>query len=1780
MPGFSAQASAATRTISDAGGNWDSPASWAEGAVPTAADDVVASATSGSLTINVAAACRSIDLSSYPNSSTLTHNAFILSVGDATGGMLNFSGAWTYTTVGDTSAITFASTSNNGGSGWPVTTGGKVFGHTTFNGPGGKWVLQDDLTLRSPTAILELFKGSLDVSNRTITTGYFKSFSWQTRTLTSTNSVFNVFYTGYSAGWYITPNAATHDFSTTSVNVTAGTSFAGAGYTYKNVTITGLQTSASWPTVVYGANTFTNFTVNGAANVRGYLTFDANQTISGTLTLHGDSPTNRILVMSRVGGTAMTLTASNVSVANANFQDITGAGTGNWDLSAVTGLSGDCGGNSGIIFTASATQIWQNPNGGSWSTAANWTSRVPLPQDDVVMGTAFNAGKTVQVDMPDIGRNIDWSGATNPPAWGGVMASAMIHGSLTLIPGMTVGNFISFQFVGRAASTFTTAGIGLTGGNLSIYMVGGTLTLQDDITLTAGGITLGIGHLDTNNKNVTATSFGSSGSYPRTLTMGSGTWTLTGTGTVWDTTTSTNLTFNANSSTIAITNSSASAKTFAGGGLAYNNLTIAGGGTGAVIFTGSNTFNNVTIGSPKTVTFTSGTTQTILGNLTALGSAGNLITLNSSTPGSIATLAMASGRVNASYLSIMDVSVSGGAVWYAGANSSYAGGNIGTGWIFTSAPVFYSVGQSAADLKVAATLTIAAGIGTFSAAQTGNIGVGDRVTYGQIDITAFADQGGGLTRITTSGDHGFQRYDYVNISGTTSYNGTYQISNVATATSLDIVKAYMAEAGGTTKYVANIAQISGKISQTVWSLITPRGGTPSARVSAVTVNSIRHEYTSLSAAVGGAKDANHLNSSDLIAANLVLNIPCYYDTGADTTAVTVSGYTTGASNYIKIYTPYNTATETNNSQRHLGTWDNTKYRLEKTNSDLVVTTVNYVRYEGLQLKLTANNGTNYAGFSIGATSDSVVTDIRITANIIQGILTSTGQRSAVQTWRPSGFSVNVVKVHNNIIYGFDNVSYSSAVRVRYATYFVYNNTIKNCYWGILQEAGTVTAKNNIIQNTVDGFNGTFAGTSNYNISDLAADAPGANSKNSTTVAFVDAVNKDFHLAESDSAARDAGTNLSADANLAFNTDIDGQTRPIGAAWDIGADEASLSTPPISAITVPANAAIINLASPAPYTISGSATDNVAVTGIEVSTDNGGSWNAATCSGCPGASVTWTYSWTVPADASYTIRSRATDSLANLESPAAGNTVIVDRTSPTISSSTPANLATGVARNSSVTINWAENIDCSTVNTATITISGGGWTLSSCSGSQAVFDTSGQFGVTSYTVTVSTAVMDIHANAMTAPYVFSYTTVTPAAVYYSVGQSAADLKTGSPTVTISGGAAVFSVAQTGNIGVGDRVTYNTSNIAYIAAKSGADQKHWRLVTATGGVPPDIAGSTVVSIRHEYMSLSAAVGGAKDASHLNSSDLRATNTILNIPCYYDTGADTAAVIVTGYTTGASNYIKIYTPYNTATEANNSQRHQGKWNDTKYNLKYTTTPGVSNVLAIAISNVRVDGLQIKGTAGSGIGLVAIKVESSVANNTTSISNCIVSGVSSTSQNEGIWVYSSIKAWNNIIYGFNLNSGSGIRFSVSTANISYISNVTIYDCVYGLNNTWVGAPLAKNVITQNCTDGFNGAINAGSNYNISNKPADASGANSKNATTVTFVDAANKDFHLSNSDTAARGSGINLSADPNLPFSTDIDGQPRPTGAWDIGADQVFGALKIKGNVKVNGGVRIKKY
>lgn len=101
----------------------------------------------------------------------------------------------------------------------------------------------------------------------------------------------------------------------------------------------------------------------------------------------------------------------------------------------------------------------------------------------------------------------------------------------------------------------------------------------------------------------------------------------------------------------------------------------------------------------------------------------------------------------------------------------------------------------------------------------------------------------------------------------------------------------------------------------------------------------------------------------------------------------------------------------------------------------------------------------------------------------------------------------------------------------------------------------------------------------------------------------------------------------------------------------------------------------------------------------------------------------------------------------------------DTTPPSVSSTDPANGAV-VAANSDVRINWSESIDCSTVTTTSITSTSPGWTRKSCSGSQAVFTTSGQANSTQYSVTVTTNVSDAAGNKMSTNYTFSYSTSGP------------------------------------------------------------------------------------------------------------------------------------------------------------------------------------------------------------------------------------------------------------------------------------------------------------------------------------------------------------------------------------------------------------------------------------
>jgi hypothetical protein len=103
----------------------------------------------------------------------------------------------------------------------------------------------------------------------------------------------------------------------------------------------------------------------------------------------------------------------------------------------------------------------------------------------------------------------------------------------------------------------------------------------------------------------------------------------------------------------------------------------------------------LTQGSTRAFTVTNGTVQLKNGVTSTVGafatSGTNQKFLQSTTPGSQATLSQASGTVNASYLTIKDINATGGATWNAlWSNNNVDLGN-NTGWVFGDQPIINAV---------------------------------------------------------------------------------------------------------------------------------------------------------------------------------------------------------------------------------------------------------------------------------------------------------------------------------------------------------------------------------------------------------------------------------------------------------------------------------------------------------------------------------------------------------------------------------------------------------------------------------------------------------------------------------------------------------------------------------------------------------------------------------------------------------------------------------------------------------------------------------------------------------------------------------------------------------------------------------------------------------------------------------------------------------------------------------------------------------------------------------
>lgn len=601
----------ATITASATGGNSNATGAWVGGVVPGASDDVILAATSGPITFNANFACRSFDASAY--TSTLTHNAAItVTIGTTTvnGSLALALGSGMTYVLGSatTSVLAFSSTSTTQGQ---ITAAGKTLPAVSFTGSAtqGSWLLVDGFTVGTST-IVTFNSGILNTNGQTCSWGTFTNSGGTARTLTLGASSISITNSAGANGWNCGSGASgcTLNAGTSTITIVNGATFSPGefsttvGLTYYNVV---WSTPGTWQVAQHQPITANNITVNATATKTSALGFQfiganhAAVTVAGTLTLTGNSTINRLLLQTSSVGTAVTITAAATSITNVDFIDVTGAGA----ASPFTGTSlGDGQGNTGITFDAQTTQTWTGNTAGNWSDATKWTSRVPLPQDTA----AFNAltSATVVCDMPRLCANIDCTGST-----GGSLTmpsqTGVFYGNITWAAGVTWGMNQRPSLAGRGSQTITTHGQVI--GTLAILAVTGTYQQQDNFTTNGSGTAVQVttGTWDANNFNW----LGINGGFTvqgGTVLMGSGTWAIdTGSfSTGWAVTSGTVV---AGTSTIVLAGTLA--QTFAGGGKTYNNVTVNSQAT--VTFSGSNTFNVLTVQPGAGAVLTAGTTQTV-----------------------------------------------------------------------------------------------------------------------------------------------------------------------------------------------------------------------------------------------------------------------------------------------------------------------------------------------------------------------------------------------------------------------------------------------------------------------------------------------------------------------------------------------------------------------------------------------------------------------------------------------------------------------------------------------------------------------------------------------------------------------------------------------------------------------------------------------------------------------------------------------------------------------------------------------------------------------------------------------------------------------------------------------------------------------------------------------------------------------------------------------------------------------------------------------------------------
>ncbi|TLM65616.1 MAG: hypothetical protein FDZ69_09265 [Deltaproteobacteria bacterium] len=341
-------------------------------------------------------------------------------------------------------------------------------------------------------------------------------------------------------------------------------------------------------------------------------------------------------------------------------------------------------------------------------------------------------------------------------------------------------------------------------------------------------------------------------------------------------------------------------------------------------------------------------------------------------------------------------------------------------------------------------------------------------------------------------------------------------------------------------------------------------------------------------------------------------------------------------------------------------------------------------------------------------------------------------------------------------------------------------------------------------------------------------------------------------------AKDAAGNVSASLSDTINVDA---TKPVVTDFTMPATSTSLTVPITQFL----------------------ATDGIGVTGYKVTTSA-----TAPLPGDAGWTAGAPASYVVAASATYTFYPWAKDALGNVSlvfgAPA---TVVVDTVAPSVASTVPASAATGVVRDSSVTINFSEPVDCGTVTATNIVSDSPAWAYDGTSciasgGSQAIFTTSGQAYATTYNVSVTSGVRDLVGNPLSpAPYNFAFTTEAEPCVRSTPTVS---IVTANQNAVVDGDLVnyVVSIVNTDTGACGNTI------FSLVAVDSDAvsfDPSTFD--TATISLAPSTSGTRNLRVKAKAGALNGASNDtyfytAADGNHAQSLNSGVATTVIAVPC----------------------------------------------------------------------------------------------------------------------------------------------------------------------------------------------------------------------------------------------------------------------------------------------------------